>query len=59
MNNLKYIYLAIVHLIKQVWFFPQTVANSFKQRRLEEVVRNEHESDRLDRLRNPSKYQGK
>jgi hypothetical protein len=58
MNTLKLICLHILQLVKQGWFFPQTVANAFKQRRLK-VVRNEHEVERLDRLRNPSNYRGK
>jgi hypothetical protein len=37
---------------------PQTVANALKQKR-RQIVLHEHEVERLDRLRNPSNYQGK
>jgi hypothetical protein len=58
MNTLKLICLTIVHLVRQAWFLPQSVANAIKQRqRL--AVRNELEAERLDRIRNPSKYLGK
>jgi regulator of replication initiation timing len=58
MHTLKLIYLTIMQLIKQVRSLPQTIANAVSQRRLL-AVRNEHEAERLDRIRNPSKYLGK
>ena len=58
MHTLKLIYLNIIQRVKQVWFFPQSVANAVKQRR-QQVVLNELEAERLDRIRNPSKYLGK
>jgi hypothetical protein len=58
MNALKLIYLTIIQLVKQAWLLPQTIANAVKQRR-RQVVLNEHEAERLDRIRNPSKYLGK
>ena len=58
MNTLKLIYLTIIHLLKQVWLLPQTIANAIRQRR-QQVVLNELEVERLDRIRNPSKYRGK
>jgi len=58
MYVLKLICMTIFQLIKQVWLFPQTVANAFKHRR-QQAVRNELEAERLDRIRNPSKYLGK
>ena len=58
MYILKFICMTIIQLIKQVWLFPQTIANAVKQRR-GQVVRNELEAERLDRIRNPSKYLGK
>ena len=58
MNTLKLIYLTISQLIKQAWLLPQSVANAVKQRR-EQVVLNGLEAERLDRIRNPSKYLGK
>ena len=58
MRILKIICFTIGELAKQVWALPATVAASFrKRRRLAEV--NEVEAERLDRLRNPSKYVGK
>ena len=58
MHTLKFIGLTIIQLVKQVWFLPHSIANAVKQRRLQ-VVRNELEVERLDRIRNPSKYLGK
>jgi hypothetical protein len=58
MKTLKLICLTILQLLKQAWLLPQTVANAVKQRR-RQVVLNEHEVERLDRIRNPSKYLGK
>jgi hypothetical protein len=57
-NILKLICLTIVRVVKQIWFLPQTIANTIQQRR-RQVVLNEHEVERLDRIRNPSKYLGK
>jgi hypothetical protein len=58
MSQLKLICLTFIQLVKQVWLLPQSVANAVKQRR-RQVVRNELEAERLDRIRNPSKYLGK
>ena len=58
MNTLKLICRTIIQLVKQAWLLPQSVANAVKQRRLL-VVRDELEAERLDRIRNPSKYLGK
>ena len=58
MNTLKLICLAIIQSVKQAWSLPQTVANALKRRR-RQVVFNEHEVERLVRIRNPSKYLGK
>ncbi|MGO8838736.1 MAG: hypothetical protein ACLQAH_14960 [Limisphaerales bacterium] len=58
MNILKLIGLTLIQLVKQVWFLPQTIANAVRQRRLV-AVRNVLEAERLDRIRNPSKYLGK
>jgi len=58
MQNLKLIGLILVQLVKQVWILPQSIANAFRQRKAR-VVWNEHETERLDRIRNPSKYLGK
>lgn len=58
MHILKLICLTIVQLVKQVWMLPQTISNAVKQRRWQTVL-NEREAERLDRIRNPSKYLGK
>ena len=58
MNTLKLICLTIIQLIKQAWLLPQSVAIAAKQRRRRTVL-NGLEAERLDRIRNPSKYLGK
>jgi hypothetical protein len=58
MKPLKHICLTIIQLVKQAWFLPQSVAIAVKQRQ-RQIVRNELEAERLDRIRNPSKYLGK
>jgi hypothetical protein len=58
MYTLKLIYLTIIHLIKQVCLLPQTIAKAIHNRR-QLTVKEVLEAERLDRLRNPSKYQGK
>jgi hypothetical protein len=58
MHTLKLICLNFLQLVKQVWWLPQSVANAVKQRR-RQIVLNELEAERLDRIRNPSKYLGK
>ncbi len=49
---------AIIHLVKQACLLPQSVVIARKQRR-QQVVLGELEAERLDRIRNPSKYLGK
>ena len=58
MHTLKIICLTVLQLVKQVWLLPQSVAIAVKQRR-RQVAWNELEAERLDRIRNPSKYLGK
>jgi hypothetical protein len=58
MYTLKLICLTIIQLFKQAWAFPHTVMVAVKQRKRQIVV-NELEIERLDRIRNPSKYLGK
>jgi hypothetical protein len=58
MNTLKHIFLTIVQLIKQVCLLPQTITEAFRERG-QRTVRNEAEAERIDRIRNPSKYLGK
>ena len=58
MNTLKLVFLTIFQLVKQTWLLPQSIVYAVRQRR-RQVVRNELEAERLDRIRNPSKYLGK
>ena len=58
MYILKLIGLTIVQLVKQVWLLPQSITGAVEQRR-RRVVLVEREIERLDRIRNPSKYLGK
>ena len=55
---IKSIFQAVVSLAKQAWQLPQLAALVVKQRR-QQVAVNLHEAERLDRIRNPSKYRGK
>jgi hypothetical protein len=58
MYTLKLICLTIIQLVKQAWLLPQSLAIAVKQRR-RQIVLNGVEAERLDRIRNPSKYLGK
>ena len=58
MHTLKLICLNFLRLVKQAWLLPQSVANAVQQRR-RQIVLNELEAERLDRIRNPLKYLGK
>jgi len=59
MNKLNYMWLTVIRRVKRAWLHPQSVAIAREQRRRSQAVRNEYEFERLDRLRNPSKYLGK
>jgi hypothetical protein len=58
MYLLKLTCLTIINLVKQVWLLPQTVASAIEQRR-RQLTRRQVEVERLDRIRNPSKYAGR
>jgi hypothetical protein len=58
MQVLKLICRTMVGLFKQAWLLPLSVAAALKQRRRQFAL-NEVEAERLDRIRNPSKYLGK
>lgn len=45
-------------LIEKIRQLPQTIANAAKERKRQAVL-NSEEAERLDRIRNPSKYRGK
>jgi len=55
---MKRICRTLLHLVKQAWRLPQEVGLAVKQRRRQTVLQ-ELEAERLDRLRNPSKYVGR
>jgi len=55
---LKFICRTTVGLFKEVWLFPHSVAVALKQRRRRFAL-NIIEAERLDRIRNPSKYVGR
>jgi hypothetical protein len=54
----KLIFLTIVNLVKQAWLLPHEIALAFQQRR-QQTARRQSETERLDRIRNPSKYAGR
>jgi hypothetical protein len=58
MYSFKLICLTIVNLVKQAWLLPQTVALA-RQQRERQLTRHQFEAERLDRIRNPSKYLGR
>ena len=58
MYLLKLIGLTLVQLVKQIWRLPRSIADGFKHWR-RQTARDELEAERLDRIRNPSKYLGK
>ena len=57
MNVLKFIGLILLNLGQQALLLPQAAAVAFRQRRL--TAKDRGEIERLDRIRNPSKYLGK
>jgi hypothetical protein len=58
MRTLKRIWVAFCQLAKPVWLLPRAIAKGFEQRRRQAVLDGD-EAERLDRIRNPSKYLGK
>jgi hypothetical protein len=58
LQTLKQFCLTIFLLMKQAWLFPRSIADAFKQK-LGLAARKNAEAERLDRIRNPSKYLGK
>jgi hypothetical protein len=47
-----------VNLVKQVWLLPKTISLALQQNR-RQISRRQFETERLDRIRNPSKYAGR
>jgi len=58
MNQLKNICQACARLRDHFYRFPETLAAALKARQ-QQTALVEQEAERLDRLRNPSKYRGK
>ena len=58
MQALKLICQVTVGLFKQACLLPQSVAAALKHKRRQFAL-NALEAERLDRIRNPSKYLGK
>jgi hypothetical protein len=58
MKTFKIICLTIIELLKQLWHMPQTLKQVAEQKQ-RQIVANKHNAERLDRIRNPSKYLGK
>jgi hypothetical protein len=57
-NFLKHIYRTFIRMVKQVCLLPKNIAKTTEQRR-QHALGKELEAERLDRIRNPSKYRGK
>ena len=58
MNPLKNIWMKVSQGFAKICPLPQAIAN-FARQRQQQVVLNELEAERLDRIRNPEKYRGK
>ncbi len=58
MRSLKAFCLTILHLVRRVCLFPKMLADAVNKKRQQTIV-SEDEAERLDRLRNPSKYLGR
>jgi hypothetical protein len=57
MHMLKHLCQAAVSLVKQARLLPQSVVIALNQKR--QIALHGLEAERLDRIRNPSKYVGK
>jgi hypothetical protein len=58
MNPLKFVCLAFTRGFRQVCAIPKTITSATRQRRRQKIL-DLHEAERLDRIRNLSKYLGK
>lgn len=58
MQILLFIWRVIVNLVKQVCLLPKTISLVLQQNR-RQISRRRFETERLDRIRNPSKYAGR
>lgn len=58
MNYLKQFWLSLFDLLKQILSLPRLVVEAVKQRKVHAIAKL-LEEERLDRIRNPSKYLGR
>jgi len=58
MHFLKVICLTVFQLANQAWLFPQNALLAFRRKRQQNEP-NVSEIERIDRIRNPSKYLGR
>jgi hypothetical protein len=58
MHLLKLICRNVIKAVRQIWLLLQSLANGFRQWR-RQLTPSRAETERLDRIRNPSKYLGK
>jgi hypothetical protein len=58
MKILMLIGQTLVEIAKQIWALPHAIAHAFADRKQRKNW-NAMEAERLDRIRNPLKYQGK
>jgi hypothetical protein len=58
MDTLKQFCLKIFRVAKQAFYLPRTMVNVFKEKQ-RWLAQKDVEAERLDRIRNPSKYLGK
>jgi hypothetical protein len=58
MQKLKDLLRAVINAVTQAWLLLRSVATAARRRR-QQAVLEEREAERLDRIRNPSKYLGK
>jgi len=58
LKTLKLLGLNLIRLVKQAWSLPQMISDALKLRQ-QRILLNALEAERLDRIRNPSKYLGK
>jgi hypothetical protein len=58
MHSLKLLFSTLTGLILQAWRLPAYLARLLRLKRQQSIL-SAHEAERLDRIRNPSKYLGK
>jgi hypothetical protein len=58
MRTIKAFFLTIRHWLKQVCLLPQIIVDAARKKQRPTVL-SEDKAERLDRLRNPSKYVGR